>query len=184
VYVDEERTISVKDALVGINLLLDEGSNPTQEPPPVNAEPMTRQFLRVFDGKSEIARDQMQKFLRGTGMAPDEFVSRGWCKEEHKVFHSALPLELAQAWIGRHRNKLSYDYDQAMFLIGACFEGSGINAENFNPHPALKSLLEWHTRRGATSQIRTAAIRAVTIYHSWAANNSEKARQLELFGED
>lgn len=188
VYVDEERTISVKDALVGINLLLDEGTS-SQEPPPVNAEPMTRQFLRVFDGKTEIARDQMQKFLRGTGMAPDEFVARGWCKEEHKIFHAAMPLELAQSWIGRHRNKLTYDYDQAMYLIGACFEGSGINAtdtlknENFNPHPALKSLLEWHTRRGATSQIRNAAIRAVTIYNSWAATHTEKARQLELFGE-
>ena len=188
VYVDEERTISVKDALVGINLLLDEGTS-SQEPPPVNAEPMTRQFLRVFDGKTEIARDQMQKFLRGTGMAPDEFVNRGWCKEEHKVFYAAMPMELAQSWIGRHRNKLTYDYDQAMFLIGACFEGSGINAtdtlknENFNPHPALKSLLEWYTRRGATSQIRNAAIRAVTIYNSWAATHTEKARQLELFGE-
>jgi adenine-specific DNA methylase len=190
VYVDEERTISVKDALVGINLLLDEGSNPAMEPPPVNAEPMTRQFLRVFDGKAEIARDQMQKFLRGTGMAPDEFVARDWCREEHKIFHMTSPLPLAQAWIGRHRTKLTYDYDQAMYLIGACFEGSGINAsdtlknENFNPHPALKSLLDWHTRRGATQQVRTAAQRALTIYNTWAATHRERARQLELFGEE
>lgn len=190
VYVDEERTISVKDALVGINQLLYEGANPAQEPPPVDAEPMTRQFLRVFDGKTSIARDQMQKFLRGTGMAPDEFVDRGWCREEHKTFYSSLPLELAQVWIGRHRSKLIYDYDQAIFLIGACFEGSGINAtdtlrnENFKPHPALKPLLEWHTRRGATSQIRTAAIRAVTIYNTWVASHIEPFRQLRLFGED
>ena len=40
-------------------------------------------------------------------------------------------------------------------LIGACYDGSGINAsdtlknENFKPHPALKSLLEWLSKRGA-----------------------------------
>ena len=40
-------------------------------------------------------------------------------------------------------------------LIGACFDGSGINAsdtlknENFKPHAALKSLLEWLASNGA-----------------------------------
>ena len=78
VYVDEGRQISVKDALVGINQLIDEDTNRTAEPPPVTAEPITRQFLRIFDGKPELARDQMQKLLRGSGIAPDEFVNRGW----------------------------------------------------------------------------------------------------------
>lgn len=47
--VDEGRTISVWDALVGINQLIDEDADKGKEPPPVNAEPMTRQFLRTFD---------------------------------------------------------------------------------------------------------------------------------------
>ncbi len=56
----------------------------------------------------------------------------------------------------------SFDYDQAMYLIGACYDGRGINAsdtlnnENFRPHPALKSLLEWHAKRGASQDIRNA----------------------------
>jgi putative DNA methylase len=52
VYVDECRPISVKDALVGINQLIDEDTNKLAEPPPVTAEPVTRQFLRIFDGKT------------------------------------------------------------------------------------------------------------------------------------
>jgi putative DNA methylase len=69
VYVDDGRPISVKDALVGINQLIDEDANKAQDPPPVIAEPMTRQFLRIFQGKTELARDQMQKLLRGSGLA-------------------------------------------------------------------------------------------------------------------
>jgi putative DNA methylase len=65
VYVDVGRTITVQEALVGINQLIDEDSNHVQEPPPGTAEPITRQFLRIFDGRTEVACDQMQKFLRG-----------------------------------------------------------------------------------------------------------------------
>ena len=52
VYVDEGRPISVKDALVGINQLIDEDANKTAEPPPVTAEPITRQFLRIFEDRA------------------------------------------------------------------------------------------------------------------------------------
>jgi hypothetical protein len=155
VYVDEGRPITVKDALVGINQLIDEDANRVQEPPPVTAEPITRQFLRIFDGKTEIARDQIQKFLRGSGIAPDEFEQRGWCSEKNKIFIQANPLDFARDWHGRHKRRLTSDLDQALVLIGACFDGSGINAsdtlknENFKPHAALKALLEWKSKRDA-----------------------------------
>ena len=190
VYVDEGRPISVKDALVGINQLIDEDANKASEPPPVIAEPITRQFLRIFDGKTELARDQMQKLLRGSGIAPDEFVNRGWCSEEKKVFHLADPLDFARDWQGKHRRRLTADLDQALVIIGACFDGSGINAsdtlknENFKPHPALKSLLEWLSKRGQTQSMRNAASRALTIYNNWAASNKDQVRQLSLFQED
>ena len=190
VYVDEGRPISVKDALVGINQLIDEDANRASEPPPVSAEPITRQFLRIFDGKIEIARDQMQKVLRGSGIAPDEFVNRGWVREERKVFHLNDPLEIARDWQGRHRRRLSADLDQTFVLMGACYDGSGINAvetlknENFKPHAALKSLLEWMSKRGQTQQMRNAASRAVSIYNNWAASNKEQVQQLSFFLED
>ena len=69
VYVDFDKTIDVREALVGINQLIDEDSSRSKDPPPANAEPMTRQFLRIFDGTAEVARDQMQKFLKGSGIA-------------------------------------------------------------------------------------------------------------------
>ena len=190
VYVDEGRQISVKDALVGINQLIDEDTNRTAEPPPVTAEPITRQFLRVFDGKPELARDQMQKLLRGSGIAPDEFVNRGWAYGEKKVFYVADPLAIAQDWQGRHRRRLTVDLDQAFVLTGACYDGSGINAsdtlknENFKPHPALKGLLEWLSKRGQSEPMRNAALRALTIYNNWATSHKAEVRQMSLFLED
>lgn len=190
VYVDEGRPISVKDALVGINQLIDEDANKTAEPVPVIAEPMSRQFLRIFDGKTELARDQIQKLLRGSGIAPDEFEKRGWCSEDKKVFQLADPLDFARDWQGKHRRKLTADLDQALVIVGACYDGSGINAadtlknENFKPHPALKSLLEWLSKRGQTQSMRNASSRALTIYNNWAASNKDQVRQLSLFQED
>lgn len=191
VFVDEGSPMRVIDALVGINQLLDEETGGIKNPPPVNAEPFTRQFLRLFDGVNEIPRDQIQKFLRGTGIAPSDFEARGWCSEDKKTYRLTSPLEVARAWQGKHRRGMTSDYDQAAFLIGACFENSGINAndtltnDNFKPHPALSALLEWFATRGATSEIRNAASRAQTILRSWRSKHESKQhQQMALFFED
>lgn len=191
VLVDDGRSMTVLEALVGINQLLDEETGGIKDPPPVNAEPFTRQFLRLFDGVKEIPRDQIQKFLRGTGIAPSDFEARGWCSEDRKTYHLTSPLDVARAWQGKHRRGMTSDYDQAAFLIGACFENSGINASdtlangNFKRHPALSSLLEWFATRGATSEIRNAASRAQTILRSYVAKQEPKQQQMALsFFED
>jgi adenine-specific DNA methylase len=187
VYVDEGQSISVRDALIGINQLIDEDADKGKEVPPVNLEPMSRQFLRTFDGKSEIPRDQLQKFLKGSITTPDEFVQRGWCTEKNKVFTLVDPLEFARDWQGKHKRKLTSDLDQALVLIGACIDGSGINAadtlknDNFKPHAALKPLLDWMSRRASTSHSRNAAIRAISIYNNWAAQNQKQVQQMALF---
>ena len=190
VYVDEGRAISVKDALVGINQLIDEDASKGSEPPPLNAEPITRQFLRIFDGKTEVARDQMQKMMRGSGITPDEFTGRDWAYEEKKVFYFADPLDFAQDWQGKHKRRLTSDLDQALVLIGSCYNGSGINAsdtlknENFKPHAALKRLLEWLAKRAPDQTMRNASSRAMTIYNSWAEANKAAVAQMSLFQED
>lgn len=189
VYVDEGRTISVKEALVGINQLIDEDADKGKEPPPVNAEPITRQFLRTFGSATEMKRDQLQKFLKGSITTPDEFEQRGWCSEKSKIFTRVNPLDFARDWSGRHKRRLTSDLDQALVLIGSCFDGSGINAsdtlknENFKPHVALKPLLEWLQRNGSDQASRNAASRAVTIYNSWAASQATKPQQGSLFEE-
>ncbi len=188
VYKDEGVSINVLEALVGINQLLDEEASGIKESPPHNAEPFTRMFLRLFDGKSELARDQMQKFLRGTGSAPSDYMNRGWCYENKKIFYLTAPLEIALAWTGKHRKGMTSDYDQAAFLIGACFEGSGINAgetlnnPNFKPHPALSALLAWHRTHGATNQIRNGAAIASSLYRTWESKHqTPEHKQLSLF---
>jgi len=189
VYVDEGRTISVRDALVGINQLIDEHADKGKEPPPVNAEPITRQFLRTFSTASEIKRDQLQKFMRGTITAPDDFVQCGWCAEKNKVFNRMHPLDFAREWSGRHRRRLTADLDQALVLIGACFDGSGINAadtlknEHFQPHVALKPLLVWLHHNGPDQATRNAAARALSIYQAWAASQAAQPVQGSLFEE-
>lgn len=190
VYVDEGRTISVKEALVGINQLIDDDADTGKEPPPVNAEPITRQFLRTFGTANELKRDQLQKFLKGSITTPDEFEQRGWGAEKSKVFTRANPLDFARDWSGKHRRRLTSDLDQALVLIGACFDGSGINAsdtlknENFKPHVALKPLLEWLHRNGPDQANRNAASRAVSIYNAWAASQTVKPTQGSLFEEE
>lgn len=188
VLVEDGRPLTVSQALVGINQLIEEESDMAADLPPPNSEPLTRQFLRIFRGKTGVDRDQIQKFLRGTGVSPEAFETNGWTEEKSKHVNLVSSTEFANQWKGRQRKSLTSDYDQAWFLIGACHEGSGINAadqlrnENFKPHPALKPLLDWFSRNGKEAATRQAAIRAGTIYNAWADSNPEiVSKQMEMF---
>ncbi len=191
VYVDEETTLDVRKAILGINQLLEEEDSPHQDPPPLAADPLTRQFLRIFADSPVIPRDQVQKFLRGTGVPPSTFQERGWCHEQGKAYHLASPCDFAQAWKGRQKGKLVHDLDQALVLAGACWPDSGINVQdtisnpNFKPHPALGPLLEWMTRRNRWPGTPTAASTARTLLRRWEESQEGRSRgeQLALFGE-
>ena len=192
VYVEQGRPFTIREALVGINQLLDDDSGTTGGPeaPPANAEPYTRQFFRLFYETTDVPRDQMQKFLRGTGIAPSDFEERGWCAEKSKVFTLTPPVELARDWKGASRKDMARDFDQTMFLVGGCFDGSNIrvtdtlDSPNFAPHPATTELVDWLCRHGGTEEIKHAAQRARTIYRGWLAKDENKAKaaeQLKLF---
>ena len=190
VYIEKGREgeFTVKDALVGINQLLDDERDTTTEAPPVNAEPYTRQFLRLFAGKDSLERDQMQKHLRGTGVSPSEFLERDWCTEEKKVFTITPPLEWAKQWKGKARKGMSRDFDQTYFLVGACYDDSGIKLSDtldsggFVPHPAINDLLDWFGKHGSDDNVKSAARRAKQIYATWLAKNTkEEVKQRTLF---
>jgi putative DNA methylase len=190
VYIEQGREFTIREALVGINQLLDDdmGTVGGREAPPSNAEPYTRQFFRLFYQTAQVPRDQMQKFLRGTGIAPSDFEERGWCSEKNKVFILTPPLELARAWKGASRRGMARDFDQTMFLVGACVEGSNIrvmdtlDSPNFAPHPATAELVEWLTSHGGSQEIKFAAQRAQTIYRDWLGKNKAKVQdQMKLF---
>lgn len=191
VYVEEGREFTLKEALIGINQILDDERDSNIEPPPVEAEVMTRQFLRIFNKTISVQRNEMQNYLRGTGVSSSDFENKNWCKEQNRVFTMTSPLEFAKTWKGKLRKGLSYDLDQALFFIGACFENSGINVNdtltnpNFSLHPAVVPILGWFTRNGGTSEIKQAAIKAFQICAAWQAKNPEKTNeQLALFGLD
>jgi hypothetical protein len=123
-------------------------------------------------------------------LAPDEFEQRGWCQQEKNLqgrLKVVSPLEIAQAWHGKHRQSMTSDYGQAMFLIGGCFDGSGINVadtlknEHFKPHPALGALLDWHARHPSAQDVRNAAARALAIYRDWERSHQDKVKQMSLF---
>jgi putative DNA methylase len=190
VYIEKGREdeFTVKDALVGINQLLDDETDRSSEPPPVLADPYTRQFLRLFRGVPGIERGQIQKFLRGTGVSPSEFEERGWCKEEKKVFTITHPLEWAREWKGKNRRGMSRDFDQAYFLLGASYEDSGIrvsdtlNSGTFDPHPAVGDILDWFAKYGSETEMTDAAKRAKQLYSSWQAKNKPQVEaQQTLF---
>jgi putative DNA methylase len=144
VYVEKGREFTVREALLAINQLLDDQTDTSSEAPPVLAESYTRQFLRLFADKTSIPRDQMSKHMRGTGVSPQAFIERGWCSEKAKVFTPVSPLDWALSKKGTRRDGMSRDFDQVMFMVGACCEGSGIKLSetldnpNFLPHPATE----------------------------------------------
>ncbi len=188
VYVEEGREFTVSEALVGINQILDDQSESESGGTPVVCEPNTRQFLRIFARQTSVDRDQMQKFLRGSGIAPSTFVALGWATEttRPKAFHWRSPMELAQERMTSNRNA-SRDFDQAMLLVGACYSESGINTnkilnDDFKPHPALGHLLDWLVHNGADSAMRNACITARQLYNRWEADHPAVVQQqISLF---
>ena len=181
VYVEEGRNFPVKEALVGINQLLDDQSEGDIRSAPVKCEPITRQFLRIFNNTLEVPRDQMQKYLRGTGIGPSDFMARGWAEGKRKVFHWVSPLEFAQSRIEKIKT-LSRDMDQAMLLVGACYAESRIQVkkildDDFKPHPALGDLLNWLMSHGGSSETRQAAMTARQLYNNWSASHQKVVQQ-------
>jgi putative DNA methylase len=188
VYKDQDTPMSVLEALIGINQLLDEEASGVKEPPPDNAEPFTRMLLRLFDGKAELCPETRfrSSFVARAAHRPTTSIE-DWVFEKKKVFYLVPPLELAQEWIGKQRRGMTSDYDQAMFFIGACFENSGITASdtlnnpNFKPHPALGAILTWFKTHGADSPTRNAASTAAQLYRTWESKHEPKAKELLLF---
>lgn len=188
VYVEEGREFTVKEALAGINEIIQDQSGSDAVRAPDKAEPLTRQFLRIFADNEQIERDQMQKFLRGSGVGPSDFITRGWCKEINrpKAFVWVNALEFAKE--KKSLKNLRRDLDQAIFLVGASYSGSGINVKkemndsDFKPHPALGELFNWLGMHGPTSEFKNASYTARQLFNSWStANQQVMMRQLSLF---
>lgn len=177
VFVEQGREFTLQEALVGINQLIDDEEEDSADAPPVTAEAFSRQFLRIFRKTDEVPNNELQNYLRGTGMSPADFEKRGWCKKEGKVFRMVEPLAWAQQWKGQNRKGMARDMDQTLFLIGASFPDSGVNvwdtlnSPNFKHHPGIPDLLAWFVRNGANQLVKEASGRAQRLYDDWMERN-------------
>ena len=185
--------LDVRSALLGINQLLDElieDNALTRPRPPDNAEPLTRQYLRLFSDKSQIERDELHKTLKGTGITTDDLESRSWVRVVAKnVF--CVPIKERFFYFtqpGRNRNILKSDLDQAHFLIGAGIPGSNINIkdelvkDNFRIKKSVDDILSWYSNVSHNNELKTASKTALTLVTHWRQEEAKaKPEQRTLF---
>lgn len=195
VYTGDGQTMNVRDALLGINQLLDDlvqGSGETaRQRPPEAAEPTTRLFLSIFSGRPSLGRDELHKMLRGTGVAQDDLTARGWIRVAGTTAYvTPIPDRLSYFVApGRNRKVIKTDLDQAHFLIGAALPKSGINVTDeldrgtFRLKRSVDAILEWYARTDPTAQTRAAATLALNLVTHWRARPRPAAEtaQLSLF---
>jgi hypothetical protein len=187
VFTGEDQRLDVRQALLGINQLLDElieDSGNSGPRPPENTEPLTLQFLRLFSSTGEIARDDLHKTLKGTGISSEELVSKGWIKEIGKTFYAKPITERFSYFTSPHitRKVLKTDLDQAHFLIGAALPGSkyDISEELKNSHFRIKKsvddILRWYSRLPAGDDTTSKAAKdALSLVENWRASKKKTA---------
>ena len=195
VFTGDGQVLDVRDALLGINQLLDDLLEDTTQTgglrPPDSAEPASRLYLRLFKDRIEMERDELHKTLRGTGIAQGDLEARGWIRVMGRIVH-IVPIQERLAFFterGRNRKVIKTDLDQAHFLIGAAFPNSGlkIDAELNNPNFRIKKsvdeILKWVAEVDKNPANRMAARTAAQLVQHWRTRKDrlETDRQLSLF---
>lgn len=200
VFTGDGQLLEVRDALLGINQLLDDILESTVSDgadgvagelrPPDSAEPASRLFLSIFRKRSELARDALHKRLRGTGVSQSDLEAKGWLRTVGRQVY-AVPVKERFAFYmepGRNRKVIKTDLDQAYFCIGAALTGLNLNAELDNPNFRVKKsvddLLIWLATTDEDAAIRRAAQIAAELLARWRVKQAEKKpeeRQISLF---
>jgi putative DNA methylase len=179
VFTGEGQSLDVRDALLGINQLLDDlledGAKNGGLRAPESAEPASRLYLRLFRERTEMHRDELHKMLRSTGIAQADLEARGWVRLVGKTVH-AVPVEERFSYFtapGRNRKVIRTDLDQAHFLIGAAHPGSGIKVEselsnpNFRIKKSVDEILKWYSEVDKSATNRSAAHTACQLVEHW-----------------
>jgi len=191
-------SLSIRDALLGINMLLDEsGSQPGDAArPPSIVQPMVYQFLRLFGVRASYSRDEVSKLLRGTAIQQKDFEKTNssggaWVVEEGKTVRRALIGERFARMKARPRREMRTELDQSHFLIGAAFEASGLNIDeefkksSFLIRPGVEALLDWYAKApagawgGDEPGVPRAAALALTLFRK-----AKEARIIKMRQED
>lgn len=196
VFTGDGQSLDVRDALLGINQLLDDLLEDTTETggfrPPDIAEPASRLYLRIFRNRVEMPRDELHKTLRGTGISQGDLEARAWIRVVGRVVH-VVPIQERFVYFterGRNRKVIKTDLDQSHFLIGAAIPNSGMKIENELNNPNFKikkstnEILKWYAEVNKEDVIRSAAKTASQLVEHWRNKRKEKPEsevQLSLF---
>jgi len=194
VFTGDGQVLSVGEALLGINLLLEdliagEGADARQRPPE-SAEPASRLYLRIFTGQDSMPRDELHKTLRGTGIAQADLEGRGWVGAQGTTIHKVPIIERFQYFTapGRKRVVLKTDLDQAHFMIGAAMGGSGVNidrelnSDTWIVKRSVDPILTWYAEMDPDEDIRDASKTAAGLVAHWRSRPKTKPfEQRSLF---
>ncbi|OPX92063.1 MAG: hypothetical protein A4E52_00167 [Pelotomaculum sp. PtaB.Bin013] len=179
VFTGSGEVLSIKDALLGINQLLDDTGGDLVKRPPESALPVTRLFLSLFQNTETLPRDDVHKMLRGTTVTIDDLIELGWVVEVNKKV-SVVPLEQRFAFLtrpGKRRDSIKLDLDIAHFVIGAAFPKSGIDIqkelseEKLNYKPPVEAILGWYAEMSPHLHIRQASELGRRLLQGWRKNN-------------
>lgn len=184
----DNQILDVRDALLGINLLLDDLLDEATDEslrPPDNAEPASRLYLRLCTKPTGLDRDALSKTLRGTGIAPADLESRGWIRIVGRDVQ-VVPIKERFASFterGRTRKLIKTDLDQAHFCIGMAYPHSGfqITAELNNPHFKIKksvdAILQWYATVDTEPATQKAAQTAAQLVAHWRSHKEPSQQE-------
>ena len=179
VFTGDGQLLDVRDALLGINQLLDDLLEDTTQTgglrPPDSAEPASRLYLRLFKSHTEMERDELHKTLRGSGISQGDLEAKGWIRVVARAVH-VVPLHERFAFFterGRNRKVIKTDLDQAHFLIGTAYPNTGLKIEaelsnpNFRIKKSVDEILKWYAEVDTNSANRLAARTAAQLVEHW-----------------
>lgn len=195
VFTGDGQVLDVRDALLGINQILDDLLEDTTQTgglrPPDSAEPTSRLYMRIFKTRMEMERDELHKTLRGTGIAQGDLEARGWIRVVGRSVH-VVPIHERFAYFterGRNRKVIKTDLDQAHFLIGTAYPTSGLKIEseldnpNFRIKKSVDEILKWYAELDTNSANRMAARTAAQLVEHWRSRSDKTPakQQMSLF---
>jgi hypothetical protein len=183
VFTSENEPLSIRDALLGINQLLDEDTGQPGERPPSVVQPMAYQFLRLFSHHPSMVANDVKKNLYSTGIVQRELEQRGWIEERDKVVYRVpIPERFAKAR-KRPRKEMKSEIDQAHFLIGAAMPGSGVNLEEelgrdtWMVRRSVEAVLDWYAKTAVEPEVQKAAALAGSLLRMSLEQNRTKLKE-------
>lgn len=183
--------LNVRDALLGINQMLDDlledASATGGVRPPEAAEPVSRLYLRIFRNLKSTTRDALHKTLQGSGVSQNDLEARGWIQVTGRdVKVVSIPDRYAALTRrGLTRKHIKSDLDQCFFLLGLVMAGRNLMNELANGTLKLKKsvpeILSWYEQTSDDAIIRGNAQKVISLLKQFEQQQKGEDKQQLLF---